>query len=623
MHRVLEKEGKKVILLGNEAIVRGALEAGVGFASCYPGTPSSEIGDTFSEIAKDVGIYFEYSTNEKVALEAAAGAAFCGVRSIVSFKHFGFNVASDSIFPLAYYGLKGGMVIINADDPGCWSSGQSDQDSRYYARIGHIPLLEPSDPVECKDYTILAFELSEKWGIPVIIRTTTRVSHASAAVELGKLPKPKTKGVFEKGNQWRTMPPKLLSVHEEVHSKLDEILKAYDPKINYVVNEKKSDFGIITASVCYNYVMDVLEELNLKIPVLKIGISYPIPKEKISSFIKGLKKLLVVEEIEPIMENDVRMIAKDVNPQIEIHGKDVLPQTGEIRPEHVVSAISFLTNKSKDVVAKYSPCSLTEVSGLKIPPRTATFCPGCPHRATFWEAKVAGGQNTVFGGDIGCYILGVFPPTEMQDWIISMGAGEGISHGIKKVSDQKVIAFVGDSTFFHAGIPPLINMVYNKSNPLIIALDNRATAMTGHQPHPGTGMTGMHEATKALRIEEIAKACGVENIAKINVWNVKESIAKIKEFLEKPSVSLIVAEGECRLQYVRKARKQGIKLPIASIDTEKCKRCGICIEKFGCPAIHRDDKKYFIDPDICWGCGVCPQICPFKAISMSNPEEKK
>ncbi|MEM7828482.1 MAG: indolepyruvate ferredoxin oxidoreductase subunit alpha [Candidatus Aenigmatarchaeota archaeon] len=624
MHRVLEASGKKVILLGNEAVVRGALEAGVGFATTYPGTPASEIGDTFSEIAKDAGIYFEYSVNEKVATEAAAGAAWCGVRSLVSFKHFGLNVAADSVYPIAFHGVKAGMVIVVADDPGCWSSGQSEQDSRWYARLMHIPMLEPSNPEECKSFTKLAFELSERFGIPVFIRLTTRVSHASAGVRLGKIVKGMTKGKFVKGDEkWHNMPPRILTRHNEINKKLAEIREWAEEKglnqIYYKGSEKQ--FGIIANGAAFNYVMESLKLFGLKIPVLKLNMTWPFPEKTISRFIKGLKSVLIVEELEPIIEKEVEGIAKSVNPRLKIHGKDILPEFCELRQETVDNALARLTGARQKI--KDLEISGKNLSKIEFPKRTPTLCPGCPHRATFWEVKAATTSDTVFGGDIGCYILGIHKPIEMQDFIISMGAVQGLSHGISKVSDkQQVVAFIGDSTFFHAGIPGLINIAYNSSSPLVVVLDNFATAMTGHQPHPGTGETGMGEQVEKIKIEDIATACGIKEIAVIDVWDVKGSIAKIREMLQKPGPKLVIARGECRLQFMRRARRAGTKIPTAEIDPKKCSRCSVCVYKFGCPAIHRDRKKdlYYIDPDMCWGCGVCISVCPFSAISFKKEE---
>ncbi len=618
VHRVIEPEGNKVILLGNEAIVRGALEAGVGFVSSYPGTPSSEIPDTFSAIhdfLKQEGAYFEYGTNEKCAVEAAAGAAFCGVRSITSMKHFGMNVASDSVFPLPYHGVDGGMVIVTADDPGCWSSGQSEQDSRWFARIGHMLMLEPADPQECKDFTKLAFELSEKFKVPVFLRTTTRVNHVSGIVTLGKIPQPKTKGRFSPQDKWNNLPPTLLKKHLELHNLLKQIEAWCEKaKLNKVINAKSS-FGIIANGVAYYYVLEALKSLKIKASVLKLGVTWPLPEKEISSFIKKLKTVLVVEELEPILETEISKLAKTVNPKLEIFGKDLLTFNGEYRTEIVEHALKNVLGKKQGKKPSLVCEEMLEKVAIK---RQPSLCPGCPHRSTFYAAKTSGPKGTVFGGDIGCYILGIFKPLETQDFIVSMGAGSGISHGISKVTDQKVIAFVGDSTFFHGAMPQLINMVYNKSKPVLIAMDNLVTAMTGHQPNPGTGVDGMGEVSKIIKIEDVAMSFGVENVAVVNSFNQVECKAKIKEALEKDKVSVIVSRGECRLRFMRNARHKGIKVSVFEIDPEKCTKCGTCLYQFGCPAIQRQkssEGNFYIDPDLCWGCTVCAQICPAKAIS--------
>jgi indolepyruvate ferredoxin oxidoreductase alpha subunit len=433
MHKVLlNKPGKRVLLLGNEAIVRGALEAGVGFASTYPGTPSSEIGDTFSKIAKQAGFYFEYSSNEKVALEAAGGAALSGVRSIVSFKHFGLNVASESVFPLAYTGVKAGMVIVVADDPSCHSSGQSEEDTRYFARIAHLPMLEPSSAQECKDFTKMAFDLSEKFKIPFFIRTTTRVSHMKGVVKLGRILKGKTKGKFIKDIKYRNFPPHIMKTHEELHKKLEKLKKISErSKINFIVNNKKSKIGIIVSGVSFDYVIEALDDLKLKLPILKLGFTYPLPESKIKNFIRKLKIVLIVEELEPVVEREVKILAKDVNPKLIVLGKDYLPNAGEYDEEMIINALSKITGRKFDVNLL---AHRKKYQKIKIPKRFPLMCPGCPHRATFYAAKVAAGENTVFGGDVGCYILGIFPPLETQDFMFSMGASEGVIHGIKKVS---------------------------------------------------------------------------------------------------------------------------------------------------------------------------------------------
>jgi indolepyruvate ferredoxin oxidoreductase alpha subunit len=599
---ILAEKGKKILLLGNEAIVRGALEAGVAVAATYPGTPSSEIGDTFSEIAKEARIYFEYSTNEKVAVETAAGAALCGLRSIVSFKHFGLNVASDTIFPLAYLGVKAGMVIVVADDPNCWSSAQSEQDSRYFARIAHLPMLEPSDAQEAKDLTKLSFQLSEKFGIPFFIRTTTRVAHMRSIVELGEFEKFERKVKFDKNIKYRNFLPKILDVHEELHKKLKEIEKEGE-KTNFVLNKDvKSKVGIIVSGVSFNYVLEALEELELKIPILKLSMTYPLSEKTVGKFISRFKEVLVVEELDPILEEEVKKIAKDFNPKLKIHGKDLLPIAGEYKPELVLRAIAKLAKKK-------IPKELSEekFDATKVEKRLMQLCAGCPHRASFWSVKKAFGLDKIVAGDIGCYMIGVHPPNNILDFVSCMGASIGISHGISKTG-EKPIAFIGDSTFFHAGIPALINAVYNKGNLLVIILDNKTTAMTGHQPHAGVGLTGMGEETKAIAIEDIVKACGVENVKVVNAYNLEEFIKTVKELYSSPGVSVIVSKGECRLQTVRRLARSGIKIPKFEFaeqpDEEKAKE----LEAFGCPAIRKRKGIFYIDKNLCWGCGTCVQI---------------
>jgi len=610
-------ERGKLLLLGNEAIVRGALEANVKFASTYPGTPASEIGDTFAKIAKQAGIYFEYSTNEKVALEAAAGAAFSGLRAIVSFKQFGLNVASDSFFPIAYVGTKAGLVIVCADDPSCWSSAQSEQDTRFYSLMAHVPMLEPSDAQECKDFTKFAFESSEKFEIPVLIRLTTRVSHSRGIVKLGEMKREEVKAEFVKDlKRFDNMPPHTMEMHERILQKIEKIRKVSEKtKLNFILNKNsKSKFGIIVSGVSFNYVVEALDDLNLKVPVFKLGLTHPLPYEKLGKFIKSFDSILVVEELEPIIEKEVREIAKEFNPKLKIYGKSLLPNSGEYREEMIIKALEKISGK------KYRKINFEkskEMKKIDIARRFALLCPGCPHRATFYAVKKVAGKDAIFGGDIGCYILGIYPPLYTQDFCISMGANLGIIHGIKKVSNQKAVCFIGDSTFFHAGMPGLVNMVFNKSNPLVIILDNRYTAMTGHQPHPGTGYTGMNEKTTEIKIEDVVKSFGIKNVKVIDPFNLAEMEKGVREFLEKDEISVIVARRECQLMAVRRMKKEGIKIPKYEI-TEKCIKCGICLKNFGCPAIHEKDGNFYIDETMCTGCGVCAQICPVKAIQVKK-----
>jgi len=622
---VLEESGKKVVLLGNEAIVRGALEAGVGFVAAYPGTPSSEIPITFSRIAKKLGLYFEYSSNEKVAFEAAAGAAWSGVRALVSQKQFGLNVAADSIMPVAYTGVKAGFVIMVADDPEGWSSAQSEQDTRFYAKMFRMPMIEPSNPQECLEYTKIAFEISEKYQIPVFLRTTTKVSHSIGTVKLGELKKPNIKGKFIKDpDRYYNIRPHLQVLHNRLDKKIEEIEKEYGYKLNKIF-QGEGKIGIIASGVSFEYAKEALQELGLNPPIAKIGLVHPISKIFISDFIKDKEIVLILEELEPFIEEFVKQIAKDVNAKIIIHGKDMLPRSGEYNLEIIIPVLEKIFNKKFSIDFKNHK-EMVNLVLKDIPPRKPVLCPGCPHRSTFYAVKKVYGKDTIYAGDIGCYVLGVYEPFNMQDYVISMGASIGIAHGISIVSDQEIVAFVGDSTFFHASIPAIINCKFNNSRaPLVVILDNSVTAMTGHQPHPGSGFTGMGDKVEPIKIEEIIKAIGAEmRIA--NSFNQKQLIQALQELRKFNGLKVLISRGECRLLTTRKFREKGIEIPKFQIDKEKCTKCDICIKDFACPAIMKTiengEVTYYIDLDMCTGCSVCMQICPEGAIHSIKRSEK-
>jgi len=530
----------KKILLGNEAIVRAAFVSGVSYVTGYPGCPSAEIGDEFGKIAKENGVYAEYATNEKVALESAIGASFSGLKSLVNMKSFGINVCSDALFPLAYTGTKAGMVIVVADDPSCYSSAQSEQDSRGYAYLSKIPVLDPSSPQECYDFTKIGFEISEKFNIPVILRTTTRCAHQRALVSFEEWKKINVKGNFVKNpHQFSTMPPRTLEMKNELLEKIKKI-KAYaeESELNKI-SGTQNKVGIIASGISYLHVLEALEELKLDLPVLKLGFFYPLPEQKIIKFIKPLKKVLIIEEMDPYLEKEIMQLAKTANLKVEIFGKNILPVTGELDAEKVCVALSKLTNK-KFVAFK--------TRNFNLPKRTARLCEGCPYWYILPTVKRLAPEGTIFGGDIGCNMIGALPPHSMYDYMFCMGSSIGISHGIKKSSpNQKVISFMGDGTFFHSGIAGMINAVYNKSNPLMIVMDNRITAMTGHQPNPGMGKTLMGEDTEELQIADIAKACGIKNIKILDPINQKEFENTLKDFLEKDEISLIVCKRICAL----------------------------------------------------------------------------
>ncbi|MFH0739495.1 MAG: indolepyruvate ferredoxin oxidoreductase subunit alpha, partial [bacterium] len=482
----LLKPSGKAILLGNEAIIRGALEAGLQFVATYPGTPASEIGNTFYKMAKDANVYFEFSTNEKVAMEAVMGASYSGLKCLVAMKNFGLNVASDSLLPFLYTGSKGPTVILAADDPECHSSAQSEENSRGFSYLGHIPTLEPSDAEECRSFTKLAFQLSEKFKIPVMIRLTTRVAHQKMPVTLGALPQSKSLLAKFVRNQKRfvTMPPRVLEMHQELLQKIQDIQKYAEKS---VINKdsrfkiQDSRLGVITSGVAYLHSMEAMEMLGVKAPVLKLGFFYPLPEEKIKKFIKPLKKVLIVEELDPYLEKEIERIARLVNPKLQILGKNVLPEVGELNPDNTAMGIAKLFGKT------YNPKVIYPTKKLKHLPRFCTGWPTCPYWKLYAAVKQAAPEGTVFGGDIGCYMIAALPPHSLYDYLISMGSGVGIGHGVKKATKQKVIAFIGDGTFLHSGIPGLMNSVYNKSGLLLIILDNSITAMTGHQVNPSMG----------------------------------------------------------------------------------------------------------------------------------------
>jgi indolepyruvate ferredoxin oxidoreductase alpha subunit len=542
---ILAKQNQKKMLLGNEAIVRGALESGVRFVSTYPGTPASEIGNSFYLIQqspkKIKNLYFEFSVNEKVAIEAGAGACFSGLRTLVAMKNFGLNVASDFLLPLVYTGVKAGMVIVVADDPNCWSSAQSEENSRAFARLAHIPILEPSTPQECLDFVKYAFEMSEKFKIPVIVRETTRVAHQSAPVKLSKINIPGTKGKFVKDKrQFVTMPPRVLEMHKELLEKIEDIRRYSEKsKLNEISRPRVSgDFGIITSGVSYLYVMEALDELGIDLPVFKLGFFHPLPENKIKDFIKDLDKVLIVEELDPYLEKEVSILAKDTNCNLKIVGKELLPEVGELKPEIVLQAIAKFTNSKLPIG---TDVILSGAKNLAIN-RKPQLCPGCPYWFVFNAVKKAvDTKKTIFGGGIGCYMLAGLPPHNIQDYLYCMGASIGIAHGIKKSSDQKLITFIGDSSFYHVGIPALINTVFNQSNPLVIIMNNDTTAMTGHQPHPGA-----ENDNPLVKIEDLVKACGVKNLKIIDPINQKEFIAAVKDFVNKKEVSVIIARRPCK-----------------------------------------------------------------------------
>ncbi len=597
----LLKNNGKLLLLGNEAVVRGALESGVAVATTYPGTPASEIGDTFSKIAKKAGIYFEYSVNEKVAAEVAIGASVSGLRSIVSMKHVGLNVASDALATIAYSGVRGALVIVVADDPSCYSS-QNEQDSRYYAVLMNLPMLEPSTSQEAKDMTKAAFKLSEKLELPIFLRLSTRISHVRENVKLGKIMKNDRKGFFEKDPmRFVNVPAGARIGHKRLLSQMEKARDISEKSnLNQIIKiGKKPKIGIITSGVSYTYTMEAVKKLGIDASILKLGIVHPLPEKMCEKFINSFKKIVVVEELEPYLEKQIKALgAKN------IHGKitNDFSRTFEYTPDLVFNSMAKILGRR----------TVKTSEKLKTPSRPPVLCPGCSHRATFYAAKIASKDKAIYSTDIGCYALGVQPPLSTADLLMCMGGGVGAAGGISKATKQKVIAFLGDSTFFHAGIPALINAVYNNHKFVYTILDNRTTAMTGHQPHPGTGITGMGNIAPNIKIEDIVKGIGVKSVEILDPYNVKKTISAFRRALEYDGVSVLIARHSCTLLELRKGKKKTYQ-----INQSKCKECRICIDKFGCPAFYVDNK-IRINPLLCVGCGVCAQICPAKAIEVKK-----
>jgi indolepyruvate ferredoxin oxidoreductase alpha subunit len=619
MHKLLtENPGQKMLLLGNEAIARGAIEAGVAVASTYPGTPSSEISLQFFQTSRESDLYFEYSTNEKVAMEVAAAAANCGVRSMCVMKHVGVNVAADALMTLAYVGVKGGMVVLTADDPYMFSS-QNEQDNRFYAKLSGLPMVEPSSVEEAKDMVGNAFEISEKLQEPVLFRTTTRINHSSAIVTLGEIKAPKTKGDFIKDPfNLVTVPAVSRKLHVKLLENIEKALEfSEDSPFNFLKGDGK--WGIVCNGVSYNYASDGIKELNIadRVRVLRLGFSYPMPAKIIKSFLKACDKVLVIEEGEPYMEEQIKAFAQEEGLTLPIRGKakDLFTRLYEFDPAQVRE------NIAKFFEVPYTPTAKTDISDVpEVPQRPPNLCAGCSHRATYYAVKKAAeGLGTIYPTDIGCYTLGVLPPLSTADFLLCMGSSVGTGCGFSTATDKKVISFIGDSTFFHSGIPGLVNAVFNNHNFTLVILDNSTTAMTGHQPNPGVDMGDFNlTGYGRVSIEKVVRAIGVPHVAVIKPYRVNKSIEALKEAIDFKGVSVIISKEACTLyaQSLKKLRGKPFYI------SEKCKNHRDCVNELACPAFYTEGEKVYINSDLCTGCAVCAQICPEKAIVPVRSKEK-
>ena len=586
------------LLSGNEAIARGAYEYGVQVATGYPGTPSSEI---MENVARYDEIYAEWSTNEKVAMDTAIGACYAGKRAMVAMKSVGMNVAADSFFYAVYTGVRGGLVIVAADDPGMFSS-QNEQDNRQYGRFAKMPVLEPSDSQESKDFVGAALELSEQWDTPVLLRTVMRISHSASPVELGE----------RTADDAAPTPPLKRDPHRLVctcvwakhqHPLIEERLKKLAEFANtYPLNrlewgERK--LGIVAAGAVYNYAREIFPQASF----LKLGMSYPLPPALIRELAEGVEQLLVIEELDPFFEEQIKAMG------IACRGKDVFPAYGELTPAVIEKLAAEAGLLPPEAVSEERQLPLPELPG-----RSPIFCPGCPHRSTFYALgnKM---KDVIVAGGIGCYNLGALPPFDATDTMGAMGASIGVAHGFDVAGiPDRFTAVIGDSSFFHAGIPPLLNIVHNGSNANVVILDNQTTAMTGHQDHPGIGENLRGERAPKVEIEALVRACGVSDVHKVNAFDVKAVQQTFEKALAFDGPSVVIVEGPCF--FVGPGASGAYE-----VDTDACIACGACF-RLGCPAIVRSDElhaktgkpKAKIDPVLCVGCDMCAQVCTSDAI---------
>ncbi len=576
----------KKLMLGNEAVARGAYEAGVTVVSSYPGTPSTEITEN---IVKYNDIYVEWAPNEKVAAEVAIGASIAGARAMSCMKHVGLNVMADPVFTVSYTGVNGGLVLCVADDPGMHSS-QNEQDSRHYAKASKIAMLEPCDSGECKDYTKRAYELSEKYDTPVFIRLSTRVSHSQSLVEENEKEDYKIKDYDKNPQKYVMMPGNARGRHVVVEERITALKELAETDEFNTVENNGSKIGVISAGISYIYAK---EALGNSVDYLKLGMVYPLPEKKIIDFTKNYDTVYVIEELDPVIEDHCKALG------VNVIGKDKFTLLGEYTPSMIAKVVL-----NKDVSEFAAP---EEV----IPVRPPVMCAGCPHRGTFYVLKKLG---VVVSGDIGCYTLGATPPLQSVDTTICMGASVSAAHGMVKARgndfSKKVVSVIGDSTFMHSGITGLVDIVYNKGNNTILILDNSITGMTGHQDNPTTGYTIRGEETKQVNLITLCKAVGVERVVVADPFDVKNFEEVVKTELEADEVSVIIAQRPCALL-------KSVKYSGHCTITDACKKCKICM-KLGCPAISFDGENIKIDTTQCNGCGLCTNVCPFGAIKKED-----
>ena len=574
----------KQLMSGNEGIARGAYEAGVTVAAAYPGTPSTEI---VSNLADYAGVYAEWAPNEKVALEVAMGASFGGARSLAAMKHVGINVAADPLFTFAYTGVNGGCVVVSADDPGMHSS-QNEQDNRGYGIFAKLPVVEPSDSQEAKDFTRLAFDISERFDCPVMLRVTTRLCHSQSLVELGDVPDRPLLEYKKNSQKYVMLPVNARPRHVAVEKRMAELREYTEQTPLNRIEWGDRRLGVITSGIVYQYLKEVMPEVS----ILKLGLTNPLPEQMIRDFAAQVERLVILEELEPVIETQVKAWG------IAVEGKDLFSNIGEYSPELIETRLLDPTRPAAPVLQR------------DIPPRPPLLCPGCPHRGVFNTLRT---MRVAVIGDIGCYTLGALPPLDAMDTMVDMGASIGNALGIQKARGEEFarrsVAVIGDSTFIHSGITGLIDIVYNQGQTTVLILDNDTTAMTGHQEHPATGRTIKGEPTRRLDLEALCRAIGIQHIQVVDPLQLDVLKQTIKTELERPQPSVIIARRPCALLVKEPVRER------YHVDEDICNGCRLCI-RLGCTGIQwkEKDKVAQFNLDNCISCGLCPQVCKFDAI---------
>ena len=598
----------KEFLMGNAAIALGAVASGVNVVAGYPGTPSTEVLETIAKHRPD-DVYVEWSVNEKAAMELAAGASYSGARTLVTMKQVGLNVASDPLMSLEYIGVKGGMVILVADDPGPISS-QTEQDTRHFAAFSKLPCFDPSSAQEAYEMIQEAYEYSEKYNTPVFLRPTTRVCHGYASVSVKDLEEYTVhtpEGFVKDSKRWVIFPRLSYQNHQKIEARnveLADIFSSYEKNKIYPACDTFADSrkGIVSGGISFTYAMETLIETGM-VRHLKISTPHPFPEKLAAQFLDGLDEVLCLEELDPVIERELTYICGKYHLPVKILGK--LTHNTANAGENTRDSVDTYIRTFLDLPVKEQP-KLTDVPPL--PVRPPVLCAGCPHRASFYAVKKAmQGRKTIFCGDIGCYTLGNARPLDMVDPCLCMGAGLNIAQGVEKIEpDTACFAFVGDSTFFASAITGVVNAVYNQANMTLVVLDNSTTAMTGHQPHPGTGRTVMGEIVQKINIEQVLRGIGVQDVETVNPLDYEAAVSCVKELADKPGVKAIIFKSPCIA-----VTKPGTPM---HVDISSCIHCKKCIRELGCPAIITEDGNVSIDSSMCTGCGLCSQICPVHAI---------